>query len=299
MKLLKRIALFALVTAIIGAAGVAFLLHRALDRVEGAYFDAAGVRIHYTDEGAGEPVVLVHGFAFDADLNWRRPGITQALAQQYRVIALDNRGHGLSGKPLAPEAYGEEMPRDIVRLLDHLGIEKAHVVGYSMGGFITLKLLEMHPERLLSAAPCGIGWQEPTPENLALLEQIATALEQERSFAPLLRHLEIPVNESNPLVRAGMALFKARNDLGALAAVLRAFPGFQPDTERLRQNRVPALSIVGEDDPLASDVGRLHDTLARHALVRIPGKGHADAPGAPEFIETLMDFLVRPETYTP
>ncbi len=86
------------------------------------------------------------------------PRVFQRLSRRYRVIALDNRGHGKSDKPYDPAQYGLELVDDVVRLMDHLGIAKAHVVGYSLGGFITLKLALRHPERLLSAAPCGAGW---------------------------------------------------------------------------------------------------------------------------------------------
>jgi pimeloyl-ACP methyl ester carboxylesterase len=134
--------------------GIAFLATR---RVCGQWLDADGVRLHYTDEGAATPVVLLHGFAVNADLNWRPPGITAALVRGFRVIALDLRGHGLSDKPHDPGRYGMEMLEDIPRLLDHPGIERAHVVGYSLGGIITLKLAATHPERLLSAAVLGAG----------------------------------------------------------------------------------------------------------------------------------------------
>ncbi|HEX72751.1 MAG TPA: alpha/beta fold hydrolase, partial [Candidatus Hydrogenedentes bacterium] len=106
---------------LIAAALLAFFATR---RVTGDYFDSNGVRIHYTVEGAGDPVILVHGFAANADLNWRLPGVTKALAKEFRVIALDNRGHGLSDKPHDPQQYGAEMIEDVVRLMDHLGIEK-------------------------------------------------------------------------------------------------------------------------------------------------------------------------------
>ncbi|MBI4615024.1 MAG: alpha/beta fold hydrolase, partial [Planctomycetes bacterium] len=97
-------------------------------------FDSAGVTIRYDVRGEGEPVLLIHGLNASARLNWELPGITARLAKNYRVIALDNRGHGGSGRPVGEEEYGVKMAEDAVRLLDHLGVEKAHVVGYSMGG---------------------------------------------------------------------------------------------------------------------------------------------------------------------
>ena len=107
---------------------------------EDRFFDSAGVRIHYIEQGAGEPVVLIHGYTVDLNEQWIATGVFPALASSYRVIALDARGHGLSDKPHERSAYGPEMGLDIVRLLDHLGIRRAHIVGYSMGAHIVAQL---------------------------------------------------------------------------------------------------------------------------------------------------------------
>src|SRR5262249_27817382 len=108
----------------------------------GDFFDSNGVRIHYVDSGRGEPVVLIHGFTGTYDRHWRAPGVTEALESAgYRAIGIDCRGHGESGKPSEPAQYGLEMVGDVVRLLDHLKIDRAHIVGYSMGGWIANQLL--------------------------------------------------------------------------------------------------------------------------------------------------------------
>src|SRR5690349_10160902 len=101
-------------------------------RAEEQSFNSNGVRIHYYVEGKGEPVLLIHGFAVNAQLQWGLPGIIKDLAKDHRVITLDLRGHGKSDKPTEVKQYGTEMVEDVVRLLDHLKIKKAHVVGYSM-----------------------------------------------------------------------------------------------------------------------------------------------------------------------
>ncbi len=101
----------------------------------GVFFDSDGVRIHYADRGRGEPVVLIHGFTGSYARHWESPDVIAALTQAgYRVIAMDCRGHRQSGKPTGASDYGLELVRDAGRLLDYLGIERAHVVGYSMGG---------------------------------------------------------------------------------------------------------------------------------------------------------------------
>jgi pimeloyl-ACP methyl ester carboxylesterase len=114
------------------------------------FFDSNGVRIRYVDRGAGEPVVLIHGGGSTLE-SWVDSGVLPNLAKDYRVIALDARGFGKSGKPHDVKAYGPEMGLDVIRLLDHLGIQRAHVVGYSMGAHITAQLLTTHPQRFLTA----------------------------------------------------------------------------------------------------------------------------------------------------
>lgn len=121
-------------------------------------FDSNGVRIRYEVQGRGEPVVLVHGFLATALVNWGFPGIVRDLARDYQVITYDQRGHGKSDKPENPEAYGLEMVNDLVGLMDHLSVKRAHVVGYSMGGMIVIKAIVDHPERFRSAVVGGMGW---------------------------------------------------------------------------------------------------------------------------------------------
>jgi pimeloyl-ACP methyl ester carboxylesterase len=131
---------------------------RAADTPTRDSFDSNGVKISYLVQGKGEPVVLIHGWLSSAGINWTLPGTVALLAKDYQVIALDVRGHGMSDKPTKVEAYGPELVEDVVRLLDHLKIKKAHIVGYSMGGIIAAKFVARHPDRVLSAALCGAGW---------------------------------------------------------------------------------------------------------------------------------------------
>src|SRR5262245_2749610 len=116
---------------------------------DGQYFDAGGVTLHYTDAGRGEPVLVLHGFGDHIGGKLRKT-VLDPLAKDYRVIAFDCRGHGLSGKPHDPARYGLECVEDAVRLLDHLKLPKAHVIGYSMGGATALKLATIHPDRVAS-----------------------------------------------------------------------------------------------------------------------------------------------------
>jgi len=121
-------------------------------------FHSDGVSISYEDRGDGSAVVLVHGFASSAEHNWGITGWLDLLARTHRVIAPDCRGHGKSDKPHAREAYGgTSMEEDVIRLMDHVGIERAALMGYSMGGRISLGLLARHPERFRALVLGGFG----------------------------------------------------------------------------------------------------------------------------------------------
>ncbi|MCC6145448.1 MAG: alpha/beta hydrolase [Candidatus Hydrogenedentes bacterium] len=280
--------LLVLVAGVLLLLALRLLLPRFVLGREGQYFDSNGVRIHYTEEGKGAPVVLVHGLAFTAQLEWRRTGIAQALAREYRVITLDNRGHGRIDKPHDPRQYGVEMVQDLVRLLDHLGIDKAHFIGLSMGGFIIIKLLTLHPERVLSAAPCAAGWRQPDEANLAFAEGVAAALERNGSIGPL---AEI-VGLEGRIVQFGTAIgIRLSNDRFALAALMRAFQQLAVQEEALRANRVSALTIIGRDDGFLPDATALARVMAHHELVRVDGRNHMNIADTGPFLAALQRFL--------
>src|SRR3990172_3098016 len=127
----------------------------ALASAQDKFFDSNGVRIRYVDQGSGQPVVLIHGFSGNIETSWMDTGVLSNLAKDHRVIALDCRGRGKSDKPRDPKAYGSEVGQDVVRLLDHLKISRAHIVGYSMGAGIVAKLLTTNPNRFLTATLGG------------------------------------------------------------------------------------------------------------------------------------------------
>jgi pimeloyl-ACP methyl ester carboxylesterase len=137
------------------------LIFTAVAAAQADEFDSDGVKIHYTVQGVGEPVVLIHGLCTSAKINWDMPGITAELAKHYQVIEFDNRGHGLSDRPEAKGQYGLKMVGDVLRLMDHLHVEKARMVGYSMGGMMVMKLMTTHPERVTSGVLGGMGWYKP------------------------------------------------------------------------------------------------------------------------------------------
>lgn len=256
-------------------------------------FDSNGVQIHYLDRGRGEPVVLLHGLTGSYARHWEAPGVIDALGTAgYRVIAMDCRGHGQSGKPYDPSQYGLEMVRDVVRLLDHLNVERAHVVGYSMGGAIANQLLIRYPGRLLTATLLGAGWEG---ENLEVLTSQMLELAEgfaNRDASALIRGVTSS-GQGGPTddeVAALNASLFARNDPQALAAVARGLPPlFEISGDSLRATTVPVLAIIGEHDDNLEAVKRMAAVMPALEVVEIPGATHATSvrPSA----EHLVAFL--------
>lgn len=269
----------------------------------GSQFDSAGVPIHYTDEGKDtarhpEPVILIHGFGITANLQWRAPGVVGALAREYRVITLDCRGHGKSGKPRQPGAYGLQMAEDVVRLMDHLGIEKANLVGYSMGAFITLKVVTRHPDRVRAAVLGGAGWLREGDENWKLGDELAQSLEQGRGFWPLLLTIQPAgsgATKDNAALKGMNMLMTASNDVKALAAAVRGMNGLIVPESALAANQVPLLALVGERDPLREmTVAPMLGKTSNLRLRVLEGGDHMTTFVDPLFHETLTDFLADP-----
>ena len=191
------------------------------------FFDSNGVRIRYVDQGRGDPILLLHGQANNIETAWIDTGVLADLTKDHRVIAMDARGHGKSDKPHDPKAYGEEMVHDVVRLLDHLKIPRAHIVGYSMGGAINMKLLTMHPERYLTAVVGGhSGRRTWTPEEAKAAAEEAADLAGDAPFrAQILRAAPPNKPPTEAEISAITKLILANNDPLALAAVVRARRG--------------------------------------------------------------------------
>lgn len=262
-------------------------------RADDRYFLSDGVKIHYIVEGEGEPVILIHGFAASIPTQWGGSGVIKDLSKDYQVIAIDNRGHGRSGKPHEPEKYGIQMVEDVIRLMDEMKIDKAHVVGYSMGGFITNKLLTTYPERLITATLGGAGWAQADDERLAFMKTLAESLESGKGIGPLIEELT-PAGRPKPTEEqmAGInQMLMLTNDQKALAAVIRGMTGLAVPEEKLKANKVPTLSLIGEIDPLKLGVDELEKRMTNLRVVVIEGADHMTAFTNPTFRKTLREFI--------
>jgi pimeloyl-ACP methyl ester carboxylesterase len=245
-------------------------------------FQHNGIEIAFLDEGEGAPIVLVHGFASNTQVNWVYPGWMTTLTRAgRRVIALDNRGHGESSKLYEPAAYhSARMADDVRALLDHLRLERADVMGYSMGARITAFFAFAHPERLNRAVLGGLGIR--LVEGLGLPESIADALET------------ASVDDVRDPTGRTFRLFaeSTKSDLGALAACIR---GSRQILTRGQAARItaPVLVAVGTKDTVAGSAQELAALLPAGRALDIPGRDHMLAVGDKVFKQGVLDFLAE------
>jgi pimeloyl-ACP methyl ester carboxylesterase len=228
------------------------------------FLDSNGVRIRFHVLGQGPPVVLIHGFGESLE-SWHHGGVVRALSPHFKVIAMDVRGHGRSSKPHDPQSYGTELSGDVVRLLRHLGVTKAHVVGYSMGALVALDFALLHEGHTLSVVLGGAGWNPP--ETLDEFRQQAEAFEK------------------------GMVPVREGDDAMALAAMLRGLSVLSE--EEVRRIRVPVAALIGANDRFMANVRRLSAVLPGLTVMEIPDADHATAPGHPKFAEELLALLQK------
>jgi pimeloyl-ACP methyl ester carboxylesterase len=242
-------------------------------------FDSDGIRLHYEVHGpaTGHPIVLVHGFASDYQLNWVGSRWQETLTGSgFMVIGLDCRGHGHSDKPHDPDAYAvSTMAGDVVRLLDHLDVERAAYLGYSMGARIGLEVAIDHRDRLTRAVLGGIG--------------AAGALDHSEAIARAFLAGE-PTDDPVAQTFYRFAAARPTNDLRALAACIRGLRP-QADPARLARVQTPILVVVGDEDDIARGAPELVELVPTARLVTIAGRDHMSAVVAREFKRAAVDFL--------
>jgi len=243
-------------------------------------FDSDGVRIAYMDEGEGEPILLIHGFASNSQANWIDPRWVRTLTKAgRRVIAYDNRGHGQSEKLYEPDRYGApQMAEDARRLLDYLGIERIDVLGYSMGARIAAFLVFAHPERVRSVIFGGLGIH--MVRGMVGAGPLAAALEAPR--------LEDVTNDTARSFRVFAE--QTKSDLKALAACMRG-PREKVPAERLGEIALPVLVAVGSKDVIGGSGAALAELIPNAQFLEITGRDHMRAVGDSKFKQGVLGFL--------
>ena len=264
-------------------------------------FDSNGVKIRYVTEGTGEPVVLIHGWMADSSMWGRDPSgntkLNTARTEGFRLIALDCRGHGQSDKPHDQKQYGAEMAADVVRLLDHLKIEKAHLIGYSMGAFIAGKVAATHPKRVLSVvyggqAPLVAGMKSSGSSEVDIF---AKAVDEGRDLGSYIIAV-MPAGRPKPTEAQASAMAKfmfGGKDVKALAAAGLSFDGLEVTRKQLRKCKAPVLFIHGgnESDHVKDRVAAARKLLGRGELKIVAGGDHGTTLIKPEFGSALLEFL--------
>jgi pimeloyl-ACP methyl ester carboxylesterase len=265
-----------------------------------AVFDSNGVKIHYVTEGKGEPVVLIHGWVADSSM-WgqdARGNTKLKPADGFQLIALDCRGHGKSDKPHDPAKYGQEMAADVVRLLDHLKIEKAHLIGYSSGAFIAGHVAATHPERVLSIvyggqAPVVAGKVKAT--DFSECEDFAKTVDEGKDLGAYIIAIT-PAGRPKPSPEQAkmMANFLyAGKDVKALALAGTSFKELAMTEEQLKRYQAPILFIHGgnESAHVKNRVAMVRQVLGRGEVKIIEGGDHMTTLIKPEFTATILEFL--------
>ncbi len=258
-----------------------------------------GVKIVYYTIGKGSPVILIHGYTGSALGNWFRNGVAEALAKNHLVIALDNRNHGKSDKP---QLNGPGRAEDIIELMDHLKIQRAHLHGYSMGGGIVGRLLALIPDRIITAGFGGSGLPETDPawrDKVPADKQGRDPQEDEASKNLRIRHAMdngMSREEAEKLAatpappRTAPAATAAATPASAGAAARPTGPALD-----LTKLNIPILAINGEFDRPNAKTHRLWREARNFTNVVLPGKSHLTAIAAPyipkEYVESVVAFI--------
>lgn len=244
-------------------------------------FQSGDVEIAYRDIGDGPPIVLVHGSASSHENNWGESGWIDALLDDgRRVIALDCRGHGESETPHDPDVYGiPTMAEDVVRLLDHLDLDRADVMGYSMGGRISTQLLIDFPERVNAAVLAGID------------DRIFEG-ERDRSAVVDALTADDPEDVENEFARGFREFVEAQGADPMAMAAIRQAPESDATREALGDVHNPVLVVAGGEDD-SGDPEVVADPIPDAETAVVPGEDHLSTVGHQGYKDAVVDFLER------
>ncbi|MHA2282973.1 MAG: alpha/beta fold hydrolase [Promethearchaeota archaeon] len=258
------------------------------------YFDNDGIKIYYEIEGVGPPVIMIHGFASGLESNWKQANWVNVLKDNYRLILLDCRGHGKSDKPHDESLYGQKMSDDIVKLMDHLSIEKANFLGYSMGAYITFRLLLSNPHLFISAILGGFVLNLMQDEKARLTYRESTMRRVEAFRADSIN------NVKDPMARAFRQFAElGGNDLKALAAVTAGLLQERSEMvespkqikEVLKNIKTPVMTVVASNELIQGDKTLIAQIVPNACHFQIQGKDHLTVVPDPKFHMVVKAFL--------
>ncbi len=245
------------------------------------------VRIRFRDSGGpGEPVVVIHGFTRDL-ADWLILG--DSISLDHRVIAVDMRGHGQSSKFAEPTRYGRQMTGDVVRLLDELGIRRAHVVGHSMGALVASSVAARHPDRVITATLVAGPFAPDSATMINASQQWIGELERTGTLKNFFRWIFPQWNDQ--IATAVNAQMLQTNDATTLLAVMRALGGLAVTPAETSKSRVPALITDGTNDPLLPQSRELAARWPGSRLLEVQGADHASVIASPLVLAAIRQLM--------
>ena len=269
----------------------------AQEKPKSEFFTASdGVKIHYLVAGKGVPVILIHGYTGSAEGNWFSNGIAQALAKNHMVIAIDCRNHGLSDKP---QPMGPGKAEDVVELMNHLKIPKAHLHGYSMGGGIVGRLLVLIPDRIITAGFGGSGVQEVDPDLRAKVpadkqgrdpkeDEASARLRARRAQDLGMSSEEYAKQLEQRQAQQRAAAETARTSTASAPAAANTGPRLD-----LTKIKFPVMAVNGEFDRPIAKTYRMWRELDNFTNIMLPGKSHLTAIMAGYMPKEYLDAVVK------
>lgn len=255
------------------------------------FISQGGIRIHYETEGKGPPLLLHHSLTRSLEA-WRDFGYWDELKKEYRIIAIDARGHGMSDKPHRPEDYRADlMVEDVVAVLDALGISKTHFYGYSMGAILGFRLAKCAPNRLLSLILGGghpYKFQTETEKQFFSQIQRAMELGTRGGMEAVVAFLEKSAGPMSPEAKAKVLA----NDPHALLAATRAIREWPSAEEALSTLNIPCMIYAGEADPFFEGAKKCAELLPETTFISLGHIGHTEGLYRSELIlPRIKEFL--------
>ena len=255
------------------------------------FFISDDARLRYREAGTGETVVLLHGMGQSLD-GWAADGVGDSLALGYRVIALDQRGHGRSSTFTDPARYGAAMADDVVRLLDHLHVRRAHLVGHSMGALVAANVAARYPERVASAALVAPPLYADSAAAAAAVSPWIADLQDGAGWVGFFRWLfpAMPAAEAERVSAAQLAAIPPARSI----AILRGLAALTPPAERIAASRVSVLIAEGTGDPLLVNGRALVARWPGARLLEVRGADHGSVIARPEVLAAVRELLRQP-----